>query len=63
VIPLGASCTAILPVAGETKVVGALSADMVIAQVVVEEFGVRVGFAAVGPKTDQGRLVRGRRGW
>jgi len=63
VISLRTSCTAILPFASETKVVGALSADVVIAQVVVEKFGVGVGFTAVGPKTDQGRLVRGRRGW
>jgi hypothetical protein len=63
VISLRASCTTILPLASETKVVGALSADVVVAEVVVEDFSVGVGFAAVDPKTDQGRLVRGRRGW
>lgn len=59
-ISLRASCTTILPLASETKVVGALPADVVVAEVVVEEFGVGVGFSAVNPQTDQGRLVGGR---
>ena len=63
VITLRASCTTILPLASETKVVGALPADMVVAEMVVEVFGVGIGFTAVDPETDQGRLVRGRRDW
>lgn len=63
VISLRASCTTILPLASETKVIGAFSADMVVAEVVVESFGVGVGLAAVDPKTNQGRLARGRRYW
>jgi len=63
VIPLRASCTTIFPLASETKVVSTFSADMVVAEVVIESFGVGVGLAAVDPKTDQGRLVRGRRYW
>ena len=62
-ISLRASCTAILPLASETKVVGALSANMVVAEVTVEDFGVGVGFTAVDPKTGQGRLVRGGGDW
>ena len=62
-ISLRASCTTILPLASKTKVVGALSADMVVAEVVVKVFRVGVGFAAIDPKTDQGRLVRGGRDW
>ena len=62
-ISLRASCTTILPLASETKVVGALSADVVVAEVAVEEFGVGVGFATISPKTGQGRLVRRRRDW
>lgn len=63
VISLGAGRTAIFPPASETKVVGALSADVVIAEVVVEELWVGVGLGAVGPKTDQGRFKGGRRDW
>lgn len=60
-ISLRASCAAILPLASETEVVGALSADVVVAEVVVEHFGVGERLAAVSPETDQGRLLRGRR--
>ena len=60
VISLRASCAAILPLTSETKVIGALSADMVVAKMVIEDFGVEVRLSAVGPKTDQGRLVGGR---
>jgi len=63
VISLRASCTAVLPLASETKVVSTLSADVVVAEMVVENFGVSVWLSAVDPKTDQGRFVRGRRGW
>lgn len=52
VIPFRASRTTVLPFAGETKVVSTLSADMVVAQVVIEEFRVGVGFSAVNPKTN-----------
>ena len=63
VISLCTSCAAILPLTGETKIVGALSADVVVAEMVIEDFGVKVRLAAVGPKTDQGGLVGGRRDW
>lgn len=62
-ISFSASCSAILPLAGETKVVSALSTDVVVAEMTVEEFRVGERFAAVDPKTDQGRLLGGRRGW
>jgi len=62
-ISLRASCTTILPLASKTKVVSALSADVVVAEVIVEVFRVGVGFSAVDPETDQGRLVRGGRDW
>jgi hypothetical protein len=59
VISLRASRTTILPSTSETEVIGALSANVVIAEVVVEDFGVCVGLSAVDPKTDQGGLLRG----
>ena len=62
-ISLCASCSAILPLTSETEIIGALSADVVVAEMVVEDFGVEVRLGAVGPKTDQGRLVGGRRDW
>lgn len=58
VIPFRASRTTIFPFAGETEVVGALSADMVVAQVVIKQFGVGVGLYAVSPKANQGGFVR-----
>ena len=54
------SRAAILPFASETKVVSALSTDVVVAEMIVEEFGVGEGLGTVDPKTDQGRLLRGR---
>ena len=51
-ISLRASCTTVLPLASETEVVRALSADVCVAEVVVEEFGFREGLAAVDPETD-----------
>jgi hypothetical protein len=51
-ISLRASCTTVLPLTSETEVVGALSADVCVAEVVVEEFGFREGLAAVDPETD-----------
>ena len=38
---------------------GALSANVVVAEVVVKDFGVCVGLSAVDPETDQGGLLRG----
>lgn len=63
VISFRAGCAAIFPFAGEAKVVGTLSADVVVAQVVVEQFCVGVGLSAVDPKASQGGFVRGGRGW
>jgi hypothetical protein len=51
-ISLRTSCTTVLPLTSETEVVGALSADVCVAEVVVEEFGFREGLAAVDPETD-----------
>lgn len=62
-ISLCASCAAILPLTSETKVIGALSADVVVTEMVIEDFGVEVRLAAVGPETDHGWLVRGRGDW
>lgn len=64
-IPLRASRTTILPLAREAEVVGALSANVVVAEVIIEVFCVRVGLSAVDPETDQGGFVRGvrDRGW
>ena len=63
VISFRTSCAAILPFASETKVVSALSADVVVAEVVVEEFGVGIRLSAVDPKAGQGRFVGGIRDW
>lgn len=50
VIALCAGGAAVLPLAGETEIVCALAADVVIAQVVVEGLRVRVTVAAVDPE-------------
>ena len=52
VISLRASRTAIPPLAGKTKIIGALSTDVVITEMVVEDFGIEVRFTAVGPETE-----------
>ena len=59
VISLGASCAAILPFTSETKIIGAFATDVVVAEVVIEDFGLEVRLAAVDPKTGQGGLVGG----
>jgi len=58
-ISLGTGCTAIFPLTRETKVVGTLSADVVVAEVVVKDLGVGIRLCAVDPETNQGRLMRG----
>ena len=63
VISFRASCTTIFPFASEAKVVSTLPTDVVVAEVVVEDFGVCVGLPAVYPKADQGGFVRGVRDW
>lgn len=50
VVALGTGCAAILPLAGETEVVGALAADMVIAKMDVEQFGVGADGGALLPQ-------------
>ena len=67
-ITLGARCVAVLPPASETEVVCALPADVVVAEVVVEELCVWEGGRAVEPLADKGVAAglggrrRGRRG-
>lgn len=59
VISFRASCTTIFPFAGEAKVVSTLPADVVVAQVVIEDFRVSVGLFAVDPEANQDGFVRG----
>lgn len=49
VIALSAGSTTVLPFAGEAQIAGALAADVIIAQVVVERFGVGEDLVAVDP--------------
>ena len=48
-VALSAAGVAILPFAGETEVAGALAADVVVAEVVVERLWVGEGLVAVDP--------------
>jgi len=50
VISFCTSCTTVLPFASETKIVCALSTDMVVAEMVVEYFWVRKGMCTVYPE-------------
>ena len=61
VITFGAGGTAVLPLAGKTKIVCALAADVVVAEVVVEGFGVRKHLVAVDPLATVGGIVVLRR--
>lgn len=54
-ITLGTGCAAVLPLAGEAEVVGALAANMVIAEMVVEGLWVDKGLSTVVPETFVGR--------
>lgn len=58
-VTLCTGCTAVLPLAGETEIVGALSADVVVAEMVVEGLGVDKGLSTILPETFVGR----GRGW
>lgn len=49
VIALSARSATVLPFAGEAQIAGALAADVLIAQVVVERLGVRQHLVAVDP--------------
>ena len=60
VVALGAGGAAVLPPAGETEVVGGLSADVVVAEVVVEVLGVGEGVGAPEPFADVRRCRHGR---
>ncbi len=51
VISLGAGGSAILPFASETKIVGALPANMFIAKMIIKSFRVDKGGGAVKPET------------
>ena len=57
VISFCASCTTIFPFTSKAKVVSALSADMVVAQVVIKEFWVGVRLSAVNPTANQGGFM------
>jgi hypothetical protein len=63
VISFCASRTTIFPSASEAKVVGTLATDVVVAEVVIEDFGIWVGLSAVDPKADQDGFLRGVRDW
>ena len=58
-VTLCAGCATILPPAGEAEIVGALAANVVIAEMVVEGLWVEKGVCAVIPETS---VCRGRRG-
>ena len=51
VVPLGTAHVAAFPLAGEAEVVSALAADVVIAQVLVDNLGVVEDLATVVPST------------
>lgn len=48
-VPLCAGGTAVLPLAGQAEIIGALAADMVITQMEVEEFGISRDNSAIRP--------------
>lgn len=51
VVALCASCSAVLPFAGEAKIVCALPADVVVAEMMIESLGVEVSSRAILPET------------
>ena len=61
-VALSAGRPAILPLAGQAQIAGALPADVIIAEVVVESFGVGEDLVAADPLTGMagGGLVSGR---
>ena len=52
VISFGTSGATVLPLAGETQIVGAFPADVYVAKVVVQGLWVREGLGALQPETD-----------
>ena len=48
-VSLGTGRTAVLPLAGETEVAGALPADVIVAEVIVERLGIWEDLRAVDP--------------
>lgn len=73
VVTLGTGSSTVLPVAGEAEIVGRLTADMVVAEVVVEDLGVGEGAVAAAPFAPmggrggllvlrEGRVCKGRAG-
>jgi hypothetical protein len=58
-VALCASSRTILPPASQTKIIGALSSDMIVAEMVIEGLGIAVGLSAILPQT----LVRDSRCW
>jgi hypothetical protein len=56
VVSLCASCAAVLPLAGEAEIVGALATDVVVAEMVVEGLWVIEGQLTVQPETAVGGL-------
>lgn len=64
VVSLRTSGAAVLPFAGQAKVVGALTTDMIVAQMIIQGFCIRKELCALDPLARQGRVVGGsRRGW
>jgi hypothetical protein len=62
-VPFGAGCAAVLPGACQTEVVGALAADMVVAEMVIESLWILEGAGARLPLTDDRVGLCCRRGW
>jgi len=58
VVSLSTGGSAVLPLACETKIVCALAADVVVAEMVVEGLWIRICLGAVLPETSVGRLGR-----
>lgn len=52
VVSLRTANSAVLPLAGETKVVGAFPANVYVAKVVVEGFWIREGLRTLEPETN-----------
>jgi len=62
-IPFRAGCSTVSPFASQTKVVGALPTNVLIAEMIIELLRVGENPWAVYPETDAGETWRPRRLW
>lgn len=62
VVPLCACRSTIFPLASEAQVIGALAANVVVAQVAIESFGIGESHSTIGPLAWMGILGNGRIG-